>query len=131
MSPKTKRNLSYVMVAADFFLMFIFALIMFEEMQDFGIYLFMLAFLGVDAYLSIDYIKEQNRKIRINDSLKAENESMYMDRRRWDQKTRTAVRRGTSKAQRPINSRNLEEEEEDLQELLQKQQEELNQTYRQ
>ena len=49
MSPKTKRNLSYVMVAADFFLMFIFALIMFEEMQDFGIYLFMLAFLGVDA----------------------------------------------------------------------------------
>ena len=131
MSPKTKRNLSYVMVAADFFLMFIFALIMFEEMQDFGIYLFMLAFLGVDAFLSIDYIKEQNRKIRINDSLKAENESMYMDRRRWDQKTRTAARRGTSKAQRPINSRNLEEEEEDLQELLQKQQEELNQTYRQ
>ena len=131
MSPKAKQALATIMVIGDFFLMLIFTFIMFEEMQDIGIYLFLLAFLGVDAFLTFDYIRELGRKIRIGDSLKAENESMHMDRQRWDRNTRVAARRGASKAQRPINSRNLEEEEEDLQELLQRQQDELSQTSRQ
>ncbi len=54
MSPKAKQALATIMVIGDFFLMLIFAFIMFEEMQDIGIYLFLLAFLGVDAFLTFD-----------------------------------------------------------------------------
>ncbi len=81
MSSELKRILSGIMVAADGFLAFLF-LFMLLNGEMFGLSLFMIIFLGIDAYLSIDYMKQLSHRMKVERDLKRDNEAAKRARRR-------------------------------------------------
>ncbi|MCR5229576.1 MAG: hypothetical protein K6D03_05580 [Solobacterium sp.] len=81
MSSELKRVLSGIMVAGDIMLAIIF-LFMLLNGELFGLSVFMLAFLAVDAYLSIDYMKQLSHRMKVEESLKRDNDAVKRARRK-------------------------------------------------
>ena len=129
MSPKVKRNLGIVKAVFDAIFIIIFTVLAFEEPYDFMIYAILNLMFMFDLYISIDYIKEQNQKIKIQKDLTIENNYMNLDRQKWDARTqRDAATAQRQQKRRPIKDDTTTPfEEEELVDLLQKQSEDLQQ----
>lgn len=78
-----KQILSSIMIAGDIFMALIALILIFEEsLAFFGIV--MLGFLAIDIYLTIDYIKALNHRIKVEQSLKSDNARAADIRRRFN-----------------------------------------------
>ena len=129
MSPKVKRNLGIVMAVFDAIFILAFTVLTFSEPSEFILITLLNLMFMFDLYISIDYIKEQNQKIKIQRDLTIENNYMNLDRQKWDARTqRAATTAQRQQKRRPIKDDTTTPfEEEELVDLLQKQSEDLQQ----
>lgn len=128
MNLKSKRILSSIMIAGDVIMALIaLALIFEEDLFLFGV--FMLAFLAVDLYLTIDYIKSLKHREKVENSLRADNENARFINRNWEelsrQEAQAAARRRSRAPRRTAQQRPVQQpqsapiaEEEDLSDVL-------------
>ena len=103
MNLKSKRILSSIMIAGDIIMVLIaLALIFEEDLFLFG--MFMLGFLAIDIYLTIDYIQSLKHREKVENSLRADNENARFINRNWEELTRqeaqAAAKRRTRTARR-------------------------------
>ena len=87
-----KQFLSSLMIAGDILMaMIALALIFEEDLVFFGVV--MLAFLAIDIYLTIDYIRAIKHRIKVENSLKSDNARAGEIRRRYDELSREQAQR--------------------------------------
>lgn len=103
MRPRTKQILASVMLFGDI-LLGLFFLAELLDGVDSGISLFMVLFLAVDAFLTVDYIRENGFKIKHSRDLDKANKAI--------KKRKTQLNKAEKKAVEEM------EEEEDLVDLL-------------
>ena len=102
-----KRVLSAIMIAGDIMMAFIaLALIFEEDLAFFGIC--MLGFLAIDIYLTFDYIKALRHRIKVEESLKADNAHAAEIRARFEEMSRqeraNQPRQTTSRRRAPASA---------------------------
>ncbi|MBP3891346.1 MAG: hypothetical protein J6D29_04160 [Solobacterium sp.] len=103
MKPQTKKAIAYAMILGDLFMLLVGAALMMDG--DIGIGLAVLGIVIADIYMTVDYISEQNGKIKILSELEKEN--FYEE----------YVRKQASRVQAKKKPK-PQEEEEDLQDVL-------------
>jgi len=122
MNLKSKRILSSIMIAGDFIMVLIaLALIFEEDLFLFGV--FMLGFLAIDIYLTIDYIKSLRHREKVENSLRADNENARFINRNWEELSRkeaqeSARRRAPRRPAQQKPQRAPRAQEEDLSDVL-------------
>ena len=99
MSPRLKQILSGVMVFVDIVLI-IFFIASALDGTEVGLSTFLAFFLAIDAFLSIDYIRELGYKIKHNEALEKENQLKQIE------------------TQELREAEDIAEEEEDLRDIL-------------
>ncbi|MBQ9328538.1 MAG: hypothetical protein IJ225_08410 [Solobacterium sp.] len=120
MKPKNKRFLSGVMIAGDIMMILMALILVFdEEYLMFG--LLMLVFLAIDIYLTIDYIRALAHREKVEKSLRDDNEKARQIHRQWSNMNLRPKR-----TSQPVQK----EEEEDLSDILSREDSPRQQTYR-
>ena len=87
MNLKSKRILSGIMIGGDIFMALIAFMLIFEE-DLFIIGALMLAFLAIDIYLTIDYIRSLKHREKVENSLRSDNENARFINRNWQELNR-------------------------------------------
>ncbi len=87
MNLKSKRILSGIMIGGDIFMALIAFMLIFEE-DMFMIGAFMLGFLAIDIYLTIDYIRSLKHREKVENSLRSDNENARFINRNWQELSR-------------------------------------------
>ncbi len=117
MKLKNKQILSIIMIFGDLFMALVAFALMMEDMPFIGG--LMLLFLGVDIYLTIDYIRALKHREKVEQSLLSDNQRLREVNTQWNQlRRRPKERRRTAET----------EEEDDLSDVLTARQEERNQS---
>ena len=125
MSKTLKQILSGVMIAGDIFLILIFLFLMFDEVTFFP-YVPLMAFLAIDMALSLDYIMnlKKQKKVELDQEFEEHQAAM---RRQMQQMKEDMDLAAEIKKKQTLNDLSVEE----LQELLQKKQQQIEYQQRQ